>query len=156
MEEVKEIKPGRLDPDAQIEWTPYEGEHVIDRLIIRQGKKIQEVAFKPDRVKAVASGNAYCIGNGPSRKEFDLTTLKDTGQTYGCNALYRDFVPDFLFSVDRFMSITIDKDKVWEKTFCYAPNIEVTRSKGHLHLIPNNPHWISGSAAFWTACVHGH
>ena len=156
MEEVKEIKPGRLDPDAQIEWKPYEGEHVIDRLIIRQGKKIQEVAFKPDRVKAVASGNAYCIGNGPSRKEFDLTTLKDTGQTYGCNALYRDFVPDFLFSVDRFMSITIDKDKVWEKTVCYAPNIEVTRSKGHLHLIPNNPHWISGSAAFWTACVHGH
>ena len=25
-----------------------------------------------------------------------------------------------------------------------------------LHLIPNNPHWISGNAAFWTAGVHGH
>ena len=25
-----------------------------------------------------------------------------------------------------------------------------------LHLIPQNPHWISGNAAFWTAAVHGH
>jgi hypothetical protein len=25
-----------------------------------------------------------------------------------------------------------------------------------LHLIPNNPHWISGNQAMWTACVHGH
>jgi len=25
-----------------------------------------------------------------------------------------------------------------------------------LHLIPENPHWISGNAAFWTAGVHGH
>ena len=45
-------------------------------------------------------GNAYCIGNGPSRKDFDLNRLKATGQTYGCNALYRDFMPDFIFSVD--------------------------------------------------------
>jgi hypothetical protein len=25
-----------------------------------------------------------------------------------------------------------------------------------LHLIPHNPHWISGNAAMWTACIHGH
>ena len=23
-------------------------------------------------------------------------------------------------------------------------------------MIPNNPHWISGNAAFWTAGIHGH
>ena len=50
--------------------------------------------------------------------------------------------------------------KVYEKCFHYAPALEVNRHpKGGpplLHLIPNNPHWISGNAAFWTAGVHGH
>ena len=35
---------------------------------------------------------AYIIGNGPSRKGLDLSTLD--GTTFGCNALYRDFTPD--------------------------------------------------------------
>ena len=31
-----------------------------------------EKQFFEDKVKAVPRGNAYCIGNGPSRKGFDL------------------------------------------------------------------------------------
>ena len=64
-----------------IEWQPYKGETVNTHLIIRKGKKIQETAFYEDRVKAVPRGNAYCIGNGPSRKGFNLEKLKPTGQT---------------------------------------------------------------------------
>jgi len=143
-----EIKP--------IEWQPYVGETVNTNLIIRGGKKIQETAYYEDQVKAVPKGNAYIIGNGPSRKGFDLTQLKETGQTYGCNALYRDFIPDFIFSVDRFMSQELVDNKVYEKCVCYAPALEVNRSKKKLKLIPNNPYWISGSEAFWTACMHGH
>ena len=75
-----------------IEWKQYEGETVNTKLIIRKGQRIQETAFYEDRAKVKARGNAYCIGNGPSRKAFDLNTLKSTGQTYGCNALYRDFI----------------------------------------------------------------
>ena len=103
-------------------------------------------------------GNAYCIGNGPSRKGFDLNKLKATGQTYGYNALYRDFVPDFIFSVDTKMTLKMCEDKVYEKCIHYAPALEVNRpySKNKLHLTPNNPHWISGNQAFWTAAVHGH
>ena len=70
-----------------IEWEKYEGEEVTVRTIIRGGKRIQEKEFYKDRVQAVPKGNAYCIGNGPSRKGFDLNRLKDTGQTYGCNAV---------------------------------------------------------------------
>ena len=94
-----EIKP--------IEWKPYAGETVIVNTIIRKGKRIQETAFYEDKVKAVPRGNAYIIGNGPSRKDFDLNTLKTTGQTYGCNALYRDFLPDFIFSVDMKMTVKL-------------------------------------------------
>ena len=146
-----------LDP---IEWKPYEGETVNTHLTIRKGKKIQETAYYKDRVKAVPRGNAYCIGNGPSRKGFDLNRLKATGQTYGCNALYRDFIPDFIFSIDSPVTLEMVKEKVYEKCIHYTPSLEVNRyPKGgppHLHLIPNNPHWICGNQAIWTAGVHGH
>ena len=141
-----------------IEWKPYNGETVIVNTIIRKGQRIQETAFYEDKVKCVPRGNAYCIGNGPSRKGFDLTRLQATGQTYGCNAIYRDFLPDFIFSVDSRMTIKMCEDEVGLKTIHYAPSLEVNRkqTKGMLHLIPNNPHWISGNQAFWTAGVHGH
>tara|TARA_B100000287_G_scaffold383704_1_gene389669 strand:- start:264 stop:1112 length:849 start_codon:yes stop_codon:yes gene_type:complete len=42
----------------------------------------------------------FCIGNGESRKNFDLQKLKPHGKIYGCNALYRDFTPDVLCAVD--------------------------------------------------------
>ena len=150
------LSPGNIiEP---IEWKQYEGETVVVNTIIRKGQRIRETEFFPDRVKAVAKGNAYCIGNGPSRKDFDLNKLKATGQTYGCNALYRDFMPDFIFSVDMKMSVKMCEDEVGLKTVHYAPSLEVKRksAKGMINLIPNNPHWISGNAAFWTAGVHGH
>jgi hypothetical protein len=146
-----------LDP---IEWKPYKGEMVNTVLTIRKGKKIQETAWYEDRVNAVPHGNAYCIGNGPSRKDFDLNKLKATGQTYGCNALYRDFIPDYIFSIDSPVTLTMVNDKVYEKCIHYTPSLEVNRypkeGPSHLHLIPNNPHWICGNQAIWTTGVHGH
>ena len=41
---------------------------------------------------------AFIIGNGPSRKQVKLNELE--GTTFGCNALYRDFKPDYLVSGD--------------------------------------------------------
>jgi hypothetical protein len=141
-----------------IEWKPYEGEEVCINMTIRKGERIRDMKFFKDRVRAVPRGNAYCIGNGPSRKGFDLSNLKATGQTYGCNALYRDFIPDFIFSVDSDITISMCEDKVYEKCIHYAPALQVNRPHGKdkLHLIPNNPNWISGNQAFWTAGVHGH
>jgi len=155
---MQKIQIGNRNQIEPIEWKPYTGETVILKTIIRKGERIQETSFFEDKVKAVPRGNAYCIGNGPSRKGFDLNRLKETGQTYGCNALYRDFLPDFIFSVDTKITMEMVENEIGKKTIHYAPSLEVNRkqSKGMLHLIPNNPHWISGNAAFWTAGVHGH
>jgi len=155
---MQKIQIGNRNQIEPIEWKPYTGETVILKTIIRKGERIQETGFFEDKVKAVPRGNAYCIGNGPSRKGFDLNRLKETGQTYGCNALYRDFLPDFIFSVDTKITMEMVENEIGKKTIHYAPSLEVNRkqSKGMLHLIPNNPHWISGNAAFWTAGVHGH
>ena len=155
---MKTINIGQQNIILPIKWEPYAGEDVCVNTTIRNGQKHRNIQFYEDKVKAVPRGNAYVIGNGPSRKGFDLEKLKASGQTYGCNALYRDFMPDFIFSVDTKMTMKMVEDKVGLQTVHYAPSLEVNRkqSKGMLHLIPNNPHWISGNAAFWTAGVHGH
>ena len=41
------------------------------------------------------------IGNGKSRKQIDLNSIRH--RTFGCNAVYRDFSPDVLVSVDNGM-----------------------------------------------------
>lgn len=155
---MKTIRLGNKPEIEPIKFEPYTGETIVVNTIIRKGQRIQETAFYEDKVKAVPTGNAYIIGNGPSRKNFNLNKLKSSGQTYGCNALYRDFIPDYIFSVDTKITIEMCENEVGLKTVHYAPALEVNRpySKGMLHLIPKNPHWISGNAAFWTACVHGH
>ena len=155
---MKTITFGNKNFIEPIEWKHYSGESVIINTTIRKGKRMYETAYYEDKVKAVPKGNAYIIGNGPSRKGFDLNKLKSSGQTYGCNALYRDFMPDFIFSVDTKITSEMCENKVGKKTIHYAPALEVNRKqhKGMLHLIPKNPHWISGNAAFWTAAVHGH
>ena len=44
---------------------------------------------------------AFVLGNGISRRGVDLTQLRPLGTIYGCNAVYREFVPDVLISTDR-------------------------------------------------------
>ena len=68
----KIFKMNKIDP---IIWEPYKGETVIVNTIIRKGEKIFEKKFYEDRVKAEPKGNAYIIGNGPSRQNFDLNKL---------------------------------------------------------------------------------
>ena len=155
---MQKINISKRNEILPIEWAPYKGENVIVNVTIRKGQRIQDIEFFADKVNAVPRGNAYCIGNGPSRKGFDLNRLKESGQTYGCNALYRDFIPDYIFSVDSKITMTMCQDKVYENCIHYTPSLEVNRPHGKdkLHLIPNNPHWISGNQAFWTAGVHGH
>jgi hypothetical protein len=50
---------------------------------------------------------AFVLGNGVSRQQVDLNNLRHLGKIYGCNALYRDFVPDVLVSTDKPISTRI-------------------------------------------------
>ena len=49
----------------------------------------------------------YVLGNGPSRKTVNLEKLKESGVVYGCNALYRDWEPDFLVANDWRMMLEV-------------------------------------------------
>jgi len=50
------------------------------------------------------TNTVFLIGNGSSRKNFDLNLLKGKGTIIGCNALYRDFTPDILICQDAKMA----------------------------------------------------
>ena len=56
----------------------------------------------------------FCIGNGESRKSFNLDLLKPYGKVYGCNALYREYTPDVLVSVDHGIM-----HEIYQSGYCY-------------------------------------
>jgi len=61
----------------------------------------------------------FVIGNGESRKDLDLNSLKEKGKTYGCNALYRDFSPDYLLSIDANIMVEILESGYCKNNQCY-------------------------------------
>jgi hypothetical protein len=71
--------------------------------------------------------NVFCIGNGTSRKDFNLEKLKPYGKIYGCNALYRTFTPDVLVAVDHgimheiYHSGYCDKNETWFRDWNKIP-----------------------------------
>ena len=64
---------------------------------------------------------ACIIGNGESRKTLNLKALRDVGTTFGCNALYRDFDPDYLVAIDDKMIAEI-KEKYSNQSRCIFPH----------------------------------
>ena len=64
----------------------------------------------------------FCIGNGESRKDFDLEKLRPHGKIYGCNALYRDFKPDVLISVDNGIMHEIYQSGFAKEVECWFRN----------------------------------
>ena len=62
----------------------------------------------------------FIIGNGESRKDFDLTLLRKHGKIYACNAYYRDNpLPDVLVAVDSTMTHEIYHQGIAHKIPCY-------------------------------------
>lgn len=67
---------------------------------------------------------AYIIGNGVSRKDFDLTLLRGSGTIFGCNALYREFFPDYLVAIDPGIIDEITASKFPKERFIVPPKDE--------------------------------
>ena len=62
----------------------------------------------------------FCIGNGESRKNFNLLNLKPLGEIYGSNAVHRDNDVDYLVCCDRRMvSEVLLNKKMTENTITY-------------------------------------
>lgn len=94
---------------------------------------------------------SFVLGNGNSRKDINLSALKAHGTIYGCNALYREFTPDHLISVDTKMIKEIVETKyhltnnLWSNYNTYTSTIE------GLKLLNPSLGWSSGPTALHIA-----
>jgi hypothetical protein len=74
------------------------------------------------------------IGNGESRRGFDMSPLKDFSTVVGCNALHRDYMLEYLVCCDKHMcqeaANTVSKNTNiftrdrWFKQFQFWPNVK--------------------------------
>lgn len=99
---------------------------------------------------------AFVLGNGTSRIEVDHTKLADQGTIYGCNAIYREFDPDFLIAVDVKMVNEIigagyhKTHQVWTN-----PNKGIS-TKSNINFFSPHKGWSSGPTALWFASTRGY
>jgi len=110
------------------------------------------------------SNRAVVIGNSPTRLEFDLQNLKkfsgllgaDTLQTYGCNALYRDFTPDFLVAGGDGIVEELAGSEYIKNNIVYTNAMHLLEYPGKFYLIPYNPYADAGTTAAYIAAFDGH
>jgi hypothetical protein len=110
------------------------------------------------------SNRAVVIGNSPTRLEFDLQNLKkfsgllgaDTLQSYGCNALYRDFTPDFLVAGGDEIVKELASSEYVKNNIVYTNAMHLLEYPGKFYLIPYNPYADAGTTAAYIAAFDGH
>jgi len=97
----------------------------------------------------------FVLGNGRSRQNVNLEELKNYGYIYGCNALYREFEPDFLIAVDPKMIFEIES-KGWQLTHKVwtNPNSKYKKFSNFNYFNPGLG-WSSGPTALHMASGHG-
>lgn len=98
---------------------------------------------------------SFVLGNGQSRLNIKPADLQKYGKIYGCNALYREYEPDYLIAVDPKMIVEIEKTgyqrthEVWTN-----PNAKYRNYHGFKYFSPSLG-WSSGPTALHLAVSHG-
>lgn len=96
---------------------------------------------------------AFIIGNGGSREGFDLESLRSKGTIYGCNALYREFEPDWLVSIDEGIINEIRTSTFPQNKFHVPPQDEQYEPA---EVNPGRPRSNAGMNAMELAIRHGY
>ena len=102
---------------------------------------------------------AFIIGNGTSRFEFDLMSIKDAGTVFGCNAIYRDFkkesyvLPHYLIAIDPGITTEIECSDFPAKRVIIPP-LEEQWEPAVVN--PNRPRSNAGTNAALEAMKMGH
>lgn len=126
-----------------------EGETKQDRKLRKQQEK-QQIKSK------VVSSVAFVLGNGTSRKNINAIDLRPYGKIYGCNALYREFAPDYLIAVDvKMIKEITDKGYHLTNAVWSNPN-KFTREINGINLFQPNLGWSSGPSALHLASKHSY
>lgn len=144
----------------------YTGEEILLKTTYRNATWEYEYETVPNRITNIQISNRACvIGNGESRRAFNVNTyLKNHRggagalalQTYGCNALYRDFAPHFLVATGGPIIDEIANSGYCEDHIVYANGNYLLDYPGKFYLIPQDIQYNAGAIATYLACFDGH
>lgn len=97
---------------------------------------------------------AFVLGNGESRRNIDINSLKQYGKVYACNAVFRKHEPDYLVAVDVKMILEINQQK-WQMSHevWTNPNKQFHGMQGFNFFQPSKG-WSSGPTALHLASEH--
>ena len=150
----------------QIYRSNYAGENIVTQLTLADGEWNPETEFVPNSVINTHTTNqAVAIGNGASRLGFDLGHIArhrggvlgaDKLQSYGCNALYRDFTPDFLVATGDAITQEIANSGYADANIVYTTADQMLKYPGKFYLVPQNIQFDAGALAAYLACFDGH
>ena len=97
---------------------------------------------------------AFVLGNGTSRKSIDLNQLKEHGTVYGCNALYREFEPDYLVAVDAKMILETNKAGYQHDHSVWTNRNRAYDKMNGFNFFQSSKGWSSGPTALHLASEH--
>jgi hypothetical protein len=146
----------------------YQGENVVGNLVYTGNQWDIAKEWVPNSIINNQISNQACIiGNGISRKEFNINAVfnhhggllgRKKLQTYGCNALYRDHAPDFLVATGDDVGIVaeIANSGYCDTNIVYASIPHIQDNPGKFYSIPQDLAWNAGSVATYLAAFDGH
>ena len=97
---------------------------------------------------------AFVLGNGKSRLNIDPRNFQERGVVYGCNALYREFAPDYLVAVDVKMVNEIIASGYHRTHQVWTNSNKGITSKSNINFFSPHKGWSSGPTALWFASTH--
>jgi hypothetical protein len=145
----------------------YVGENITTEMRHIGSKWDMSTEFVPNSVmNNQISNKAVVIGNGVSRKDFNLKVIEQhkggllaSGalQSYGCNAVYRDMKPHFLVATGSDEII----DEIIQSEYCntnivYASSANVMAHPSKFYLVPQDVQFNAGAVATYLAAFDGH
>jgi len=158
----------------QLYRTDYHGEDVNVEAIYKDAEwsYVKEFIANPIDFKPLSS-RAVVIGNGTSRLDFDIKNFlpfhtgpldtqwwpqygRKNFYTYGCNALYREYAPDFLIATGKEIVAEIAASGYADERIVYANASELSDYPGKFQFIPQDPQYNSGALAAYLAAFDGH
>ena len=129
----------------------YTGENITTTSTWQNGDWVHANEFIPNRViNKQISNRAVIIGNGESRKGYELNLLTNhrggllgsgAVQIYGCNALYRDYAPVFLVATGKDIIDEVANSGYCDDHIVYANSEAIATYPGKFYLIPQDPHY---------------
>ena len=127
-----------------------------ERRKAKQQDRLEKQLAQQEPRPVPSSPVAFVLGNGISRKPIPLPSLKKHGTIYACNAVYREFEPDFLIAVDTKMILEIARNQ-WQNNGRVWTNYNRVYEKiPNLNFFEPAKGWSSGPTALDMASRHGH